>query len=49
MGKQQQRLHADYYTHPYGSHMIYYEIQSDHIYIIDILHQSMNPLAHLDD
>jgi toxin ParE1/3/4 len=30
-----------------GSHTIYYIIQADHIAILDILHQSMDPNLHI--
>ncbi len=35
------------HSYPEGSHTIYYEIYTDHIVIIDVLHQSMEPELHL--
>lgn len=32
-----------------GSHIIYYTIESTHIEIVDVLHQSMEPTLHLGD
>ena len=37
----------DCYSYFEGSHTIYFEPYSDHIVIIDILHQSMEPSKHL--
>ena len=34
-------------SYPEGSHMIYYRVIDKRIEIIDILHQSMDPISHL--
>ena len=42
-------LKVGYHSDFIGSHTIYYRIQSTHIDVIDVLHQSMDPLKHLTD
>ncbi len=37
----------DCYSYFEGSHTIYFELHSNHIVILDILHQSMEPSKHL--
>jgi len=46
-GKVRDDIKRGYYSYPEGSHMIYYMIKTNHIEIIDILHQSMEPSQHL--
>ena len=46
-GKARDKIKRGYYSYLEGSHMIYYKILADHIAIIDILHQSMEPTRHL--
>ena len=46
-GKARDKIKVGYYSYLEGSHMIYYKILADHIAIIDILHQSMEPTRHL--
>ena len=49
LGVERTDLLLDWLCHSYpeGSHIIYYEIHSDHIVIIDVLHRSMEPELHL--
>ena len=42
-------LKIGYHSEFIGSHTIYYRIQSTHIDIIDVLHQSMDPSKHIAD
>jgi toxin ParE1/3/4 len=48
-GKARTDLFNDWLCYSYyeGSHTIYYEIKSDHIIVIDVLHQSMDAELHL--
>jgi len=46
-GKPRDKIKRGYYSYFEGSHTIFYKILSDHIAIIDILHQSMEPTRHL--
>lgn len=46
-GKTRDKIKVGYYSYLEGSHTIYYKILADHIAIIDILHQSMEPERHL--
>ncbi|MCH7622878.1 MAG: type II toxin-antitoxin system RelE/ParE family toxin [Nitrospinae bacterium] len=46
-GRARDKIKPGYYSYFEGSHTIYYKILADHIAIIDILHQSMEPLRHL--
>jgi len=46
-GKPRDKIKQGYYSYLEGSHTIYYKILADHIAIIDILHQSMEPMRHL--
>ncbi|VAW34971.1 hypothetical protein MNBD_GAMMA01-845 [hydrothermal vent metagenome] len=47
LGKLRNELKAGYYSYFVGSHSIYYRIKTNHIEIIDVLHQSMEPERHL--
>jgi len=46
-GQERPEIKRGYYSYFEGSHVIYYKIYPDHIGIIDILHQSMEPLRHV--
>lgn len=46
-GKLREELKAGYFSAFVGTHTIYYKIQSSHIEIIDVLHQSMEPSRHI--
>jgi len=46
-GKERDEIKAGYYSSFIGSHTIYYRIADTHIDIIDVLHQSMEPMRHL--
>ncbi len=42
-------LKVGYHSDFIGSHTIYYRIQSTHLDVIDVLHQSMDPTKHITD
>lgn len=42
-------LKVGYHSDFIGSHTIYYRIQSTHIDVIDVLHQSMDPSKHITE
>jgi len=42
-------LKVGYHSDFIGSHTIYYKIQSTHIDVIDVLHQSMDPTKNISD
>lgn len=46
-GKARDEIKAGYYSSFIGSHTIYYRIADTHIDVIDVLHQSMEPMRHL--
>lgn len=46
-GKERPEIKAGYYSISAGRHHIYYRVRDDHIEVIDVLHQSMEPLLHL--
>lgn len=46
-GVKRDEIKAGYYSSFIGSHTIYYRIAHAHIDIIDVLHQSMEPMRHL--
>ena len=48
-GRARDKIKRGYYSYLEGSHAIYYKILPDHIAIIDILHQSMEPMRHLPE
>ncbi len=48
-GKKRDEIKPGYYSYFEGSHTIYYKIFPDYIGIIDILHQSMEPVLHLTE
>jgi len=47
LGRIRKDLKPGYYIDFIGSHTIYYRTQSNHIEIIDVLHQSMEPSRHM--
>ena len=47
MGKERPEIKVGYYCSFIGSHTIYYRLSDTHIDIIDVLHQSMEPMRHL--
>jgi toxin ParE1/3/4 len=47
LGEARDDIKMGYYSYPEGSHTIYYKIFADHIAVIDVLHQSMEPSRHL--
>jgi len=47
LGQKRDEIKVGYYSYFEGSHTIYYRIQSSHIEIIDVLHQSMEPRINL--
>lgn len=49
LGTDRHDIKKGYYCYFEGSHTIYYKVVDDHIAIIDILHQSMEPTHHLSD
>ena len=49
LGKPRNEIMSGYHSYFEGSHTIFYTIEDDHIGIIDILHQSMDPARHLWD
>ena len=46
-GRERPDVKAGYYSAFVGSHTIYYRLADQGIEIIDVLHQSMEPRAHL--
>lgn len=46
-GKERAEIKTGYYSISAGQHHIYYRIRDAHIEIIDVLHQSMEPLLHI--
>ncbi|MCU7833991.1 MAG: type II toxin-antitoxin system ParD family antitoxin [gamma proteobacterium symbiont of Taylorina sp.] len=46
-GKKREELKIGYYSEFIDSHTIYYRINSAHIDIIDVLHQSMEPSKYI--
>lgn len=46
-GKERDEIRAGYYSSFIGSHTIYYRIVDTYIEVIDVLHQSMEPMRHL--
>jgi len=46
-GKARPEIKAGYYSIFTGKHTIYYRIKPEHIDIIDVLHQRMEPTNHL--
>jgi len=42
-------IHAGYYRFPHRSHVIFYTLPEKHIFIIRILHQSMDIAERLDE
>ena len=45
--KERNDIKIGYYSYFVGSHTIYYRISDTHIDIIDVLHQSMEPVLHI--
>lgn len=46
-GRERNELKIGIRSCPEGSHMIYYRIKDQHIEIVDVLHQSMDPSIRL--
>lgn len=46
-GMHRPELNVDYFSYFVGSNTIYYRVKAEHVQIIDILHQSMEPAHHL--
>lgn len=46
-GQERNEIKSGYYSAFVGSHTIYYRIANNQIEIIDVLHQSMEPMRHL--
>ncbi len=46
-GRAREELAAGLFSFHLKSHVVYYYIQSDHIQIVDILHERMEPRLHL--
>ncbi len=46
-GRIREDLKVGYHSDFVGSHTIYYRIQTTHIEIIEVLHQSMDPVSHI--
>lgn len=46
-GRERNELKTGIRSYPEGSHMIYYRIKDQHIEVVDILHQSMEPSIRL--
>ncbi|NWF39579.1 type II toxin-antitoxin system RelE/ParE family toxin [Mariprofundus sp. NF] len=47
IGRVRTEIASELSSHPSGSHIIYYLTKADHIVIVDILHQNMDPVRHL--
>jgi len=47
IGIERPEIKQGYYSKFTGSHTVYYRISDNHIAIIDILHQSMEPKLHI--
>lgn len=46
-GMHRAELNADCFSYFVGSHTIYYRVTTEHVQVIDVLHQSMEPARHL--
>jgi len=46
-GKERGEIKLGYYSSYIGSHTIYYRVVDSQIEVIDVLHQSMEPMRHL--
>jgi len=47
LGKIRPEIHHALRSHPAGKHIVFYLIRDDHIVIVHVLHQSMEPDKHL--
>ncbi len=47
LGEQRNEIKEGYHSFPESKHIIYYVINQNHIYIIGVLHQSMDAKRHL--
>ncbi len=47
MGKKRADISADTLSFPHASHIIYYELQHEHLLVFAVLHKSMVPNNHL--
>jgi toxin ParE1/3/4 len=47
IGREREEIKTGYLSFLAGSHIIFYRKDSNHVDIIDILHQSMEPYRHL--
>lgn len=46
-GKKRDEIKLGYYSSYIGSHTVYYRVVCSHIEVIDVLHQSREPMRHL--
>ena len=46
-GQERKEVKSGYYSSFVGSHTIYYRIANNHIEVMDVLHQSMDPIKNL--
>ncbi len=46
-GQERNEIKTGYHSAFVGSHTIYYRVVNEQIEIIDVLHQSMEPMRHL--
>ncbi len=46
-GMHRPELNVDCFSYFVGSHTIYYRVVAEHVQVIDVLHQSMEPSRHL--
>jgi toxin ParE1/3/4 len=47
LGRHRTDINPEYYSFPEGQHIIFYQIMTDHIIIIGILHNRMDVASHL--
>ena len=47
IGKKRLDVSTSTYSFPYASHIIYYELQHEHLLVFSVLHKSMVPNNHL--
>lgn len=46
-GKARPEIHHTLRSHPAGKHIVFYIIKQDHIVIVNVLHERMDPARHL--
>jgi toxin ParE1/3/4 len=46
-GKARPEIYHTLRSHPVGRHIIYYMIKDDHIVIVNVLHDRMDPVRHI--